>query len=134
VAYPRGPLYPVFGVITQVKEKTTKKGKPFAIVMIQDASDRTSKAFAWSETLERYGAHLREGAKVFAIAKVGGNFPDSLEAVVPAQDLISDWARYAVLKCRTLDQAQQAHALALDFGLAGGDCKVVYDVAGQMHE
>ncbi len=124
----RDLLYPILGVVIERKDRTTKNGRPYAVLKVQDADDRVTELFAWQEALDRYGDCLHEGEKLLVFAQDGDRYPDSVRGVVRAAELVTDWAKTAVLTVRGREQVRRAQALAERYGCPGHAVELFYDV------
>ena len=88
-----------------------------------DSDGEGHEFFVWSAALKRFGDFLEVGMRVFVSAKEGepngngGRWPDAIEDVIPARELITDWAwaLVDVQSNRALDAAA-SHAASLPEG------------------
>ena len=122
-------MYPVFGVISARQDKTTKTGKPYAVVTVQTADERETELFAWSEALNRFGSYLHEGERVLVIAELNPSFKDSVQSVVLATEVLAEWTSVCVVRPRE-GAFSEARALVERFSATGGSCQVVFEQGG----
>ncbi len=74
-AYEHNSTVSICGIITEVKKKITKTGKPMAIIQIEDATGSVS-VLLFEKTMQKYFSEIREDSIVFVTGRTRGYSED----------------------------------------------------------
>ncbi len=126
-----GQEYRFCGIITEVRERLTRQGKPMAFVTIEDYSG-SGELVLFAEQLERYRAHLNVDEIVVAqgVADIrGGEIKVRAREILPLWMAQNRYIRSIILKIQkgTVTPEQLEHLLAL-CERNRGSCKLHFEL------